>query len=92
MQNFSIENSVILKRKLAVNAALGYKKLGWVQLKSKTHFEQTSFAYAINLNINVLVRHFVNLLGSCKSSRVVCQMCDFAFCGLKNRHGRCRGQ
>ena len=34
-----------------------------MQLKSKNHFGQTSFAYAINLNINVLVRHFVNLLG-----------------------------
>lgn len=33
-----------------------------MQLKSKNHFGQTSFAYAINLNINVLVRHFVNLL------------------------------
>lgn len=34
-----------------------------MQLKSKNHFGQTSFAYAINLNINVLVRHFVNFLG-----------------------------
>ena len=34
-----------------------------MQLKSKNHFGQTSFAYAINLNINGLVRHFVNLLG-----------------------------
>lgn len=34
-----------------------------MKLKSKNHFGQTSFAYAINLNINVLVRHFVNLLG-----------------------------
>lgn len=34
-----------------------------MQLKSENHFGQGSFAYAINLNINVLVHHFVTLLG-----------------------------